>query len=129
MSTERDELAEEIAGYRLGEGYYAVDIGSSDALAIADDILAAGYRKPRTVSTVEELDALPQETVVLDCDGDAWQKNRTTGTWSNTEGATQNSNLVAFYAPLTVLSEGAVDSEYHQHHGPQSTCTDCGDAA
>ena len=30
----------------------------------ADDILAAGYRKPRTITTVEELDALPDEALV-----------------------------------------------------------------
>ena len=28
-------------------------------------ILAAGYRKPRTITTAEELDALPEGTVVL----------------------------------------------------------------
>lgn len=64
-ASEGDELAEEIAGYRIGEGYYAVDVGYSDAQAIADDILAAGYRKRRTVTTVEELDALPVGTVVI----------------------------------------------------------------
>lgn len=31
----------------------------------ADAILAAGYRKPRTITTVEELDALPVGSVVL----------------------------------------------------------------
>ena len=30
----------------------------------ADAILAAGYRKPRTVTTKEELDALPSETII-----------------------------------------------------------------
>jgi len=29
-------------------------------------ILAAGYRRPRTITTVEELDALPHASVVLD---------------------------------------------------------------
>ena len=33
--------------------------------ALADAVLAAGYRRPRTVTTVEELDALPTGTVVL----------------------------------------------------------------
>jgi len=31
----------------------------------ADAILAAGYRKPRTITTTEELDALPNGSVVL----------------------------------------------------------------
>lgn len=36
------------------------------AYILADAILAAGYTKPRTVTTVEELDALAVGSVVLD---------------------------------------------------------------
>jgi hypothetical protein len=36
--------------------------------ATADAILAAGYSKPRTITTAEELDALPFETVIRDGD-------------------------------------------------------------
>lgn len=36
---------------------------------IADGLLAAGYRKPRTITTAEEVDALPVGSVVLDTDG------------------------------------------------------------
>ncbi|MDF3309777.1 hypothetical protein P3H15_32685 [Rhodococcus sp. T2V] len=36
---------------------------------VADAVLAAGYRKPRTVTTAEELDALPFLTVIRDSDG------------------------------------------------------------
>jgi len=32
-------------------------------------VLAAGYRRPRTVTTVEELDALPEGTVIRDASG------------------------------------------------------------
>ena len=35
----------------------------------ADAILAAGYVKPRTISTIEELDALPFEAVIRDSEG------------------------------------------------------------
>ena len=42
----------------------------------ADAILAAGYRKPRTITTAEELDALPDGSIVRDAKGFAWQKYR-----------------------------------------------------
>lgn len=35
----------------------------------ADAILAAGFRKPRTITTAEELDALPFESVLRDAQG------------------------------------------------------------
>lgn len=50
-NTQRDELA------RL--------ISSRHTMGAVDAILAAGYRKPRTITTVEELDALPVGSVVL----------------------------------------------------------------
>jgi len=33
-----------------------------------EEVLAAGYRKPRTVNTVEELDALPNHVVIRDAE-------------------------------------------------------------
>ncbi|AYN58875.1 hypothetical protein PP634_gp49 [Arthrobacter phage Richie] len=39
----------------------------------ADAILAAGYRKPRTITTAEELDALPIGSVLI-TDAGAWEK-------------------------------------------------------
>lgn len=42
--------------------------------AAANAILAAGYRKPRTITTAEELDALPVGSVVKDDDGHAHLK-------------------------------------------------------
>jgi hypothetical protein len=39
----------------------------------ADSILAAGYRKPRTITTAEELDALPAESVVLSATSHVYQ--------------------------------------------------------
>lgn len=45
MSKERDELAEEIAGWPIGSGYYSTSIGPDDARKIADDLIELGYRK------------------------------------------------------------------------------------
>ena len=45
-----------------------------DAFKAAEAILRAGWRKPRTVETVEELDALPEKSIILDRVGYAWQK-------------------------------------------------------
>lgn len=42
-------------------------------------ILAAGYRKPRTITTTEELDALPGGAVIRDNDGDVFEAVRCTG--------------------------------------------------
>lgn len=66
--SERDELAEIIQD--CGEyipGSHADDYVSPNKAA--DAILAAGYRKPRIITTAEELDALPVGSVVLDNDG------------------------------------------------------------
>lgn len=43
------------------------------------EILAAGYRKPRTITTVSELDALPGGAVIRDNDGDVFEAVRCTG--------------------------------------------------
>ena len=38
----------------------------------ANSILAAGYRKPRTISTVEELDSLAVDSVVMESEEDSF---------------------------------------------------------
>jgi hypothetical protein len=73
--SERDELAELLRQHRYDK--HRAVCGCSDEVQVglncdpetheqhaADAILAAGYRKPRTVSAVEELDALPVGSVV-----------------------------------------------------------------
>lgn len=55
MSNERDELAEVI------KPAAAYDFWPQKAAELA---LAAGYRKPRQVTTVEELDVLPAGTLI-----------------------------------------------------------------
>jgi len=74
-----DELAEVIYKARWVDGIKDVTV-AADA-GIANAILAAGYSKPRTITTVEELDALPYGSVVLDAssatatklDADYWE--------------------------------------------------------
>lgn len=41
----------------------------------ADNVLAAGYRKPRAVTTIQELDALAPCSVVLSDMGVVWEKD------------------------------------------------------
>lgn len=41
---------------------------------ITDDLISAGYSKPRTITTAEELDTLPDESVVLSDFGVIHQK-------------------------------------------------------
>lgn len=64
--------------------------------------------KPRTIDTVEELNGLPVGSVMLDRDGDAWQRYRTgwTCTDRSTNTADQPSSSLAWVlAPATVLYE------------------------
>jgi hypothetical protein len=56
---DRDELADIIAP-ELPD----VDIHGEVSRGIADVILAAGYRKPRIITTVEEAAALPEGTII-----------------------------------------------------------------
>jgi hypothetical protein len=58
----RDELAKLIES---GYGDDTTDCPYDHAPTIADAILAAGYRKPRTITTAEELDALPSGASIL----------------------------------------------------------------
>jgi hypothetical protein len=69
----RDELAETIGGCM---GQWEVPGNLDEWEMIADAILAAGYSKPRTITTVEDLDALPVGTVVL---SDAYRRH--VGDW------------------------------------------------
>lgn len=73
---ERDELADVLE---------ATD--GLDYAAVADLILKSGYRKPRTITTVEEIDALPVGSVVLDRDGAALQLTAWLG-WVASNGTT-----------------------------------------
>lgn len=73
MSAARKELAALIAKcFRIhpnGTAYL-------DHAAGADAIIAAGYTKPRTITTVEELDALPNGSFIETEQGGYWQADK-----------------------------------------------------
>jgi hypothetical protein len=72
----------------------------------AGAIIAAGYRKPRTITTAEELDALPFGSVILDPVGLSLHKNEFAG-WRASNGAKEiPADMLAREAlPATVLYE------------------------
>lgn len=63
--SKRDELAELVTRTADSDGLY---VGHLTAERIADVMLASGYRKPRTVESVEELDTLPAGSILLASD-------------------------------------------------------------
>lgn len=69
MSTERDELATVIeTAYDLNEGMASFEL-------LAHAVLAAGYRKPRTITTRGELDALPRLSVIRSDEGAVFERH------------------------------------------------------
>lgn len=91
----------------------------------------------RTVSTVEEIDALPTGAVLLDRDGTAWQFNEV-GKWGGVGEFDDwyDAAHVARYAPLTVLvAEQLPEAHVHdwrlaERLGPiyvRERCIGCGD--
>ena len=97
----RDELAE-IIDACIGE-LYDYEVGGD---VIADAILAAGYRKPRIVTTLAELEALPFGSVILDPAGLSLHKNEFSG-WRASNGAKEiSAEMLEHEAlPATVLYE------------------------
>lgn len=75
----------------------------------ADSLLAAGYRKPRTITTTEELDALGFQAVILDsydtpyvCE--RYATDRTRAEWKPSGmNHLLESDDVLFHGPVTVL--------------------------
>ncbi|AYN57468.1 hypothetical protein HOU47_gp62 [Arthrobacter phage Constance] len=81
-------------------------ISATGANILADAILAAGYRKPHQITTADELLALPEESVVLDAEGDVSQKRD--GLWCGYDTAAINSNKLArLGSPFIVLQVGS----------------------
>lgn len=88
------------------------DVFLPDAEFTADDFTTSTsvhplVRKPRTVTTVEELDALPNGSVILDPSGISLHKNEFTG-WGASNGAKGiDVEMIAEEGiPATVLHEG-----------------------
>lgn len=68
-----------------------------------------GYRKHRTVTTVEELDALPVGSVILDPKGLSLHKNAFTGWYASNGAKNITAEVLALEAlPATVLHEPGV---------------------
>lgn len=70
-TTQRDELSGIVASnFRI----HPNKVAYVDHHAAADAILAAGYRKLRTITTVDELDALQHGSIVINKLGEAISK-------------------------------------------------------
>ena len=75
--TQRDELAQDIAA-SLGGGNASVRAITN----VAEALITKGYRKPRTITTVAEMNALPFQSVITDAYGTPYvcEKHRVNGT-------------------------------------------------
>lgn len=107
MSTERDELVN-IYIETLNEGHGVVSRTVQGNRA-ADAILAAGYRKPRMITTTEELDALPVGSAVRSAMGGFYVKDKDMGnpsdTWWSAAGSAAEFLTSRISLPATVLHE------------------------
>jgi hypothetical protein len=74
---------------------------------LAEEIIAAGFHRDRTITTAEELDALPDGSVVVDDEMAALQKDN--GRWEELSGIGYSSEDILDIDPVTVLHEGARD--------------------
>ena len=104
----RDELAQVINS--ADDAWDKVVAPSVEwAQDMADAVLAAGYSKPRTITTAEELDALPVGSVVRTDFGCTVEKDCDFGSgkefWSNV-GSEDRRNSGHIALPATVIHEG-----------------------
>ena len=76
---------------------------------LAEEIIAAGFHRDRTVTTVEELDALPDGSVVLNADGDALQNNGEIWWLMGSSTPNTSGEVEQFDGPVTLIHEGARD--------------------
>jgi hypothetical protein len=84
----REELAKLLTDTsRAYIGEYGAYVDEVEAPHLADAILAAGYRKPYTVTTHQERAELLPGTICVDLDGNAWKRG--TGSWVSTGGDTE----------------------------------------
>ena len=108
LETQRCELARAISD--AADGFRNLPPGrtpTAQDITAAEAILAAGYRKPRTVTRVEELDALPEWSVVRSEQATIWEKlggDPTGSFWAETLTTREHpSGHIAL--PATVLWE------------------------
>ena len=64
----------------------------------ANALAAAGYRKPRTVSTHEDLDALPFEAVIRDAEGHVLER------WGDAEHVLWSTPGCKWFVPATEIA-------------------------
>lgn len=102
MSNERDELAVIIDDL--------MSVNSYKSEAIAADLIAAGYRKPRTLTTAAELDSLRSGSVVLTTQrtpGFPWRKGPAGWRAGLSGRAVPSPNLMNDGGPLLLIHEPA----------------------
>ena len=80
MSNERDELAkvlQDAANPSCPIGFWseAYNYPTGYGKLFADALITAGYWKPRTVTTIDELDALPRLSVIRSDEGAVFEKH------------------------------------------------------
>lgn len=92
--SERDELTAIIDDRWHGYGY--------NPKGAADAILAKGYRKPQTVTTLADLDALPWRSVIRSNEGTVFEKF----TMWHEAGSRDLKYSPAIALPATVLQLG-----------------------
>lgn len=111
-----DNLADTINAALFPGAHHAEgEAWSPLVITLTQAVLADGYRQQRTISTVEELEALPVGSVIL-YGGRSWQRyvpqtisGYTYKTWQCPDGGfVRNSGGGAFILPATVLHEPAV---------------------
>lgn len=107
--SERDELAEDIRGL----GITVIDGPPVDlSEPLAQHLHNLGYRKPRTVTTVEELDALGHGAVIRSEHRHYWVAHKEDGMganqgWAVAGGGPITSRELASWLPATVLHDPA----------------------
>lgn len=117
--SDRDELAEMLANTRYPNLIPAWN-DREDRSPVkyfsrkqADALIAAGYTKPRTITSVEELDALRFQAVILDAYDTPYvcERHRTDGSRNEWKPSGMDhlleSDDVLFHGPATVLHEAA----------------------
>lgn len=90
-NTEREELAQTLKRSEAAQTTFEHKLAFH--LQTAGDLLRAGYRKPRTITTAEELDALPFESVVRDAAGHVLER------WGDALDAIWVTVQIAAYIP------------------------------
>ncbi|EKT82540.1 hypothetical protein WSS_A11683 [Rhodococcus opacus M213] len=108
VSVDRDALAGLILA-ATADAASMIFPGTADYLA--DELLAAGYRKPRTIVTADGLEALPNGAVILSEQGGVWERQEgQAGSLSWVEatqgrGSPQPSDEIALPATVIHLPE------------------------